>query len=65
MDLLDITEMSLKRTSKVSAAEMKLGNMPPDTPSLALPYSGLTFHITHDFCDYDLMPLLKNFCTCH
>jgi len=23
---------------------------------LALPFPALIFHITHDFCDYDLMP---------
>jgi len=43
MDLLGVTEMSVKRTWKVSAREMKLGDMPADTPSLALQFSGLVF----------------------
>jgi len=57
MDLLDVTEMSIERTWKVSAVEVQLGGMLPDTASL--------FHITHDLYLYDLMTLLKNFCTHH
>jgi len=41
MDLLSLTEMSVEQTWKVSAGELKLGSMPPDTPSLVLLFSGL------------------------
>ena len=54
MDLLNVTEM---QAWKVSATEVKLGSMLPDTFSLALPFSGSFFHITHDFCGYELLPL--------
>jgi len=63
MDLLGETEMSMVRTWKVSAGEMKLGGMSPDTPRLALPLRVSLFYITHDFYHYDSMTLLKNFCT--
>jgi len=43
MDLLVVTEMPVERTWKVSAGEMKLGDMPPDTLSLALSFPGLVF----------------------
>jgi len=35
----------------------------PRHPSLAFPLRVLLLHITHDFYHYDLMFLLKNFCT--
>jgi len=55
MDLLGVMDISVERTWKVSSGEVKLRGMAQDT-SLALPFPALIFHITHDFCDYDLMP---------
>jgi len=63
MDLLGVTEMSVERTWKVSAGEVKPGRCHRH-PSLASPLRVLLFHITHDFYQYDLM-FLKNFCTRH
>ena len=51
--------MSMERTWKVSAGEVKLGGMLPDTPRLALPLRASLFYITHDFYHYDLMTILK------
>jgi len=53
MDLLGVTEMSMERTWKVFAGEVKLGGMPPDTPRLALLLRASLFHITHDFYHND------------
>jgi len=41
MNLLGVADMSVERTWKVFAGEVTLKNMPPDTPSLALPFLGL------------------------
>jgi len=49
MDLLGITEMSMQRTWKVSAGEVKLGGMAPDICKLALHLPASLFHITLDF----------------
>ena len=66
MDLLGITEMSMQRTWKVSAGEVKLGGMAPDNSKLVLHLPASLFHITHDFYHYDLvMTLLKDVCTRH
>jgi len=43
MDLLIVTEIPVEWTWKVFAGDIKVGDMPPDTPSLALPFSGLAF----------------------
>ena len=37
--------------------------MAPDTPKLVLHLPASLFHITHYYYHYDLMTLLKNFCT--
>jgi len=42
MDLLGVTEMSVEQTWKVSAAEVTLKGVPPDTTCLQLPFPGLT-----------------------
>jgi len=47
MDLLGDTKMSVERTWKVCAGEMKVGGMLPDTPRVALPLRASLFHITH------------------
>jgi len=65
MDLLSVTEMSMERTWEVSAGEVKLGGMAPDTSKLVLHLPASLFHITHDFYHYNLMTLLKNVCTRH
>jgi len=59
------TEMSMKQTWKVSAEEVKLGGMPPDTPRLTVPLRASLFHITQVFYHYDLMIVLQNSCTHH
>jgi len=41
MDLLGVTEMYVERTWKVSAEEVTLKGMAPDTTKLALPFLGL------------------------
>jgi len=43
----------------VSAGEVKLGSMAPDTPKLALHLPAWLFHITHDFYHYELMTSSK------
>jgi len=53
----------MKQAWKVSAEEVRLGRMPPDTPRLTVPLRASLFYITHDFYHYDLMTVLKNFCT--
>jgi len=65
MDLLGVTEMSMERTWEVSAGEVELGGMTPDTPKLVLHLPASLFHITHDFYHYVLMTFLKNVCTRH
>jgi len=55
----------MERSGEVSAGEVKLGDMAPDTPKLVLHLPVSLFHITHDFYHYDLMTLLKNVCTRH
>jgi len=61
MDLLGVMEMSMERTWKVSAGEVKHGGMVSDTLKLVLHLPASLFHITHDFYHYDLITLLKNF----
>jgi len=63
MNFLGVTEMTIERTWNVFAGEVSSGHA-PDTPSLALPLRASLFHVTDDFCHYDLKPL-KDSCTRH
>jgi len=65
MHLLGVTDMSVERTWKVSAGEVRPGGMPPDTPSLALPFSGLALSHHSWFLWLWLDAPLKNFCSRH
>jgi len=65
MDLLGVMDMSVERTRKISFGEVKLSGIPQDTLVCHYPFRASLFHIAHDFYDYDLMPLLKNFCSRH
>jgi len=49
----------MERTLKVSAGEVKLGGMTPDTPKLALHLLVSLFNIIHDFYHCDLMTSSK------
>jgi len=40
---------------EVSAGDVKLGDMPPDTPTLVSPHQAPLFNI-NDFYHYDSMP---------
>jgi len=59
MDLLGVTEMSVQRTWKVSAGELKLGDVSQTTLAWHCSCRVSLFHITHDFCNYELVPLFK------
>jgi len=63
MDLLGVTEMSVPRTWKVSAVEIKPGVCRQTLLAWHYPFRVSLFHITQDFDDYELMPLFKTFCT--
>jgi len=43
MDLLGVKEMSMERTWKVSAGDMKLGRMPPETLDRHYPFGPRSF----------------------
>jgi len=46
MDLSGVTEMTMERMWQVSAEEIKLGGMPPETPRLVLPLrTSLSHHL--------------------
>jgi len=59
MDLLGVTEMSVEWTCKVSAGEVKLRGMTPETPSMALSISDIALS---DFYDYYLLPIGPRTC---
>jgi len=65
MGLLSVMDMSVERTWKVSSGKVKLRGMFPDTLAWHYLFRASLFHITHDIYDYDMMPLLKHFCSLH
>ena len=57
----------VRRTNmeRVSSEEVKLRSMPQDTLAWHCLFRASLLHTAHDFYDYDLMPLLKNFWSRH